>query len=235
VSYHLAPALVALRDEVNKRFPKRDKRSDGWIGDASHAARKSSHNPDYANGGAVRGLDIDIDDNDAGANLAQMVLDAAIGDHRVWYVIHKGKIWSRTHGWKARVYKGNPHTGHVHISLVENPRVWADKSRWLTAPKLWHWNPSVVSDLPLIQEQFHIEQGAVKSKRKRYHGVAAIQNALNVKYLKKGQKLTVDGWVGPATLKAWRSFESSHKGTGWKGTPDMVSLRELQIAYRFKE
>lgn len=239
MSYYLVPSLVALRDEVNKRFPKRDKSSDGWIGDPSHAARVSSHNPDYSHGGAVRALDIDIDDNDPTENLAQLVLDATIGDHRVWYVIHKGKIWSRTYGWRARAYIGNPHTGHVHVSVTEEPGRWTDRSRWLDPekPNGWAWNPEVVSDLPLIQEQFHIAQGAVKAERKRYHGVAAIQNALNVKWLKpRGEQLLVrDGWVGPATLRAWRAFESAHKGTGWKGTPDMVSLRELQIAYRFKE
>ena len=52
---------VTLRDQVNKRFPKRKKDSDGWIGDAQHAARgdQSDHNPD-ANGW-VHAIDIDKD------------------------------------------------------------------------------------------------------------------------------------------------------------------------------
>lgn len=233
MSYYLAPSLVALRNEINARYPKRDKSSDGWIGDTSHAARKSSHNPDYANGGAVRGLDIDIDDNDPSRDLAQQVLDATIGDRRVWYVIHKGKLWSRTYDWRARDYAGNPHNGHVHISLREIPGQWTDTGRWLNPEKsAWRWNPAVVSELAKIQEQFQIAAGVRKGERKRYHGVAAIQNALNVK---AGADLPVDGWVGPDTLAAWKAYEKKAGGTGRLTTPDMKALgpNGLQIAYRF--
>ena len=228
---YLVPSLVALRDEVNARFPDRDKRSDGWIGDDSHATRTSSHNP--TDSGAVRGLDLDIDDNDAGRSLAQQVLDATIGDHRVWYVIHKGKIWSSTYGWRARAYTGNPHDGHIHISVLENLSAWRDTSRWLAPEKrVWQWNPDVVSELAKIQEQFQIAAGFRKGERKRYHGVAAIQNALNVK---AGADLDVNGWVDPETLAAWKAYEKKAGGTGRLTTPDMKALgpNGLQIAYRF--
>lgn len=228
---YLVPSLVALRDEVNARFPDRDKRSDGWIGDDSHATRTSSHNP--TDSGAVRGLDLDIDDNDAGRSLAQQVLDATIGDHRVWYVIHKGKIWSRTYGWRARAYKGNPHDGHIHVSVLENLSAWRDTSRWLAPEKrVWQWNPDVVSELAKIQEQFQIAAGFRKGEPKRYHGTAAIQNALNVK---AGADLDVNGWVDDDTLAAWKAYEKKAGGTGRLTTPDMKALgpNGLQIAYRF--
>lgn len=99
------------------------------------------------------------------------------------------------------------------------------------APASWKWNPDVVSDLAIIQNQFHIAQGAAKGEIKRYHGVAAIQNALNVK---AGEKLAVDGLCGAATVAAWKRWETKHPGTGWKSTPDMVSLKALGIAYRFE-
>ena len=95
----------------------------------------------------------------------------------------------------------------------------------------WKWNPDVVSNLAIVQNQFHIAQGAVKGEIKRYHGTAAIQNALNVK---AGEKLAVDGMCGPATVAAWKRWETKHPGTGWKSTPDMKSLAALQIAYRFE-
>src|SRR5690606_29069239 len=59
MSYYLAPSLVKLRDLINQNWPNRDKSSDGWIGDPSHQARKSDHNPDYSAGGVVRAIDVD--------------------------------------------------------------------------------------------------------------------------------------------------------------------------------
>lgn len=234
MSYYLVPALVKFRDELNARYPKRDKRSDGWIGDPSHAARPSSHNPDYSRGGAVRAIDIDVDDNDPNRNIRLEVINAAKGDPRVWYIISNGIIWSRTHGWKALRYTGdNPHTGHVHVSVVEDPAKWRDTSRWLDPEKsVWKWNPRVTSDLALVQQQFQIAAGVRKGARKRYHGVAAIQNALNVK---AGANLDVDGIVGPDTLTEMAKYERKHGGTGRATTPDPESLGAggLQILYRF--
>ena len=56
---YLAPSLVQLRNEINRRWPNRDKTSDGWIGDPAHQATKSDHNPDSK--GCVHALDIDKD------------------------------------------------------------------------------------------------------------------------------------------------------------------------------
>lgn len=123
MSFFLAPALVTLRDEVNARFPNRDKASDGWIGDASHQARPSDHNPCWScsgrSHGIVRALDIDISpDGRPNVDLRKRLLKVLIGDPRVWYVISNGIIYSRTHGWAARKYTGsNPHFAHVHVSL----------------------------------------------------------------------------------------------------------------------
>jgi len=48
---------VKLRDQVNRRWPRRDKASDGWIGDRAHSERISDHNPNKA--GVVHAIDID--------------------------------------------------------------------------------------------------------------------------------------------------------------------------------
>lgn len=127
---HLARSLVTLRHEVNALFPQRDKASDGWLGDTSHQTRPSSHNPNAQ--GVVRALDLDVDDNDPRRDLRALVLDAAIGDPRVWYVISNGVIYSRTRGFEPRPYPGpNGHFTHVHVSLRETPEAWNDSRPWL--------------------------------------------------------------------------------------------------------
>lgn len=110
MTYSLAASLAQLRSQINARWPGRDKGSDGWIGDASHSARKSDHNPDWAAGGVVRALDVDKD----GIN-PDAVTKCALGDNRVSYVIFQGEIWG---GSRWRPYAGaNRHDKHIHISI----------------------------------------------------------------------------------------------------------------------
>jgi hypothetical protein len=58
-NYYLAPSLVALRAELDAKWPRRDRSSDGWIGDAAHSSRASQHNPDWSSvpPGSVDALD----------------------------------------------------------------------------------------------------------------------------------------------------------------------------------
>ncbi|RAX50848.1 hypothetical protein DQ353_00145 [Arthrobacter sp. AQ5-05] len=110
MSYFLAPSLRTLRDQINSRWPNRDKGSDGWIGDPSHQARPSDHNPDWPDG-IVRALDVDKDGIDV-----EVLLKAVIGERRVAYVIWNRRIWTHAKGWQP--YSGpNGHTAHVHISI----------------------------------------------------------------------------------------------------------------------
>lgn len=110
---YLAPSLVDLRNEINAANPGRDKSSDGWIGDAAHAARVSDHNPDPLPNGVVRALDVDVD-----GCPPDHLIAVAIRDPRVEYVISRGKIYERGNGFKAKVYTGsNKHDKHTHISI----------------------------------------------------------------------------------------------------------------------
>jgi hypothetical protein len=116
---------VTLRNQVNKRWPKRDKRSDGWIGDKAHAGRQSDHNPDAR--GLVHALDIDadLDPKDPGAaqRLANQIVAYAAsgipGANRIKYVVFNDQIASGTYAnsmWKWRG-SGYGHFRHLHISF----------------------------------------------------------------------------------------------------------------------
>jgi murein L,D-transpeptidase YcbB/YkuD len=128
----VVPCLDEARDQLNARFPNRDKTSDGSIGDTRHQAGVSSHNPDrtgnpeYRDGDSkdeVRARDFDADLRDpAGVTMEQVVqLWVTLARRGVlwWvrYIIYKGRIWHKRDGFKTRVYTGsNPHDKHVHVN-----------------------------------------------------------------------------------------------------------------------
>jgi hypothetical protein len=127
--WYLAESLVALRSELDKRWPDRDRKSDGSVGDVSHQARVSDHNPDWRAGGVVRAIDIDKDGIDAPSVLSQLITDS-----RVEYVIHMRKIYSRIRNYAPAPYSGiNAHMEHIHVSLRHNKLAETDTSRWLYA------------------------------------------------------------------------------------------------------
>ena len=116
---------VTLRNQVNKRWPRRDKRSDGWIGDKAHAGRQSDHNPDAR--GLVHALDIDADldpkDPVAAQRLANQIVAYAAsgipGSNRIKYVVFNDQIASGTYAnsmWKWRG-SGYGHIHHIHVSF----------------------------------------------------------------------------------------------------------------------
>ena len=116
---------VTLRNQINKRWPKRDKRSDGWIGDKAHVSRQSDHNPDSR--GLVHALDndADLDPKDPGAaqRLANQIVAYAAsgipGANRIKYVVFNDQIASGTYAnsmWKWRG-SGYGHMHHIHVSF----------------------------------------------------------------------------------------------------------------------
>lgn len=131
----LAPSLANLRSEINARWPNRDKRSDGWIGDADHKTRVSDHNPDSR--GIVHAIDIDKDGIDP-----TFVISRCLRDN--WptkYVIYNRRIWQFTNGdWRSTPYNGkNPHTDHIHVSIKSGTTWEASK---------WHWGIATVDPEP---------------------------------------------------------------------------------------
>lgn len=131
-SYYLCAAGVTLRNQINRKWPRRDKASDGWIGDASHQADPTSnHNPDWTSTppGVVRAIDVDSDLNVRTGNhalatqLAEELRELAKSrEHtRISYIIWQRRICSDRDNWAWRPYTGqDPHTNHIHISFKPN-------------------------------------------------------------------------------------------------------------------
>ena len=132
----LCKAGQQLREMIDDAFPDRDRRSDGWIGDAAHSNRKSDHNPDKANG-IVRAIDVDKDldsRSSTGAYLADQIRECAKKDKRISYVIYAGKIASAKSFWRFRPYSGiNSHHAHIHISFTKKGD---ENGSWFEIPML---------------------------------------------------------------------------------------------------
>ena len=128
MSWHLAPSLVQFRAEVDKKWPKRSKKSDGTVGNTSHAARKSDHNPNSRN--SVNAIDITY----PGVN--PDVVIAAVKKHpSAAYVIFNRHIYSATDGWVKKPYTGvSPHTTHLHISIKQSVKAENSTVKWFTTP-----------------------------------------------------------------------------------------------------
>lgn len=231
MSYFLAPALVQLRSECDKMFPQRDRSSDGWIGDASHAARPSDHNPCWScsgrANGIVRAVDIDISPDGRGdKDLRAEIIKAAVSDPRTYYVISNWIIYSRTYGFAARRYTGtNGHTAHVHVSLNGvngvNPEGNFSTARWFDRAKPL---PRKTIDLSVLREQMLIALGEERGDLRFAHAVRFTQMALNKKV---NAGLRTDGYAGEATLNAWGQFEIGRDGRGRPRIPDHKSLSLL--------
>ena len=127
--WKLAASLCVLEDQVNAKYPGRNKLSDGSIGDLAHSQRNSDHN---VRNGYCHAIDLTHDPQNgfSSEKFAQALLDAQ--DPRLAYVISNRKIGSGPTGpqpGKWRTYKGsNAHDHHCHISVNElgetNIRPW---------------------------------------------------------------------------------------------------------------
>ncbi|GAA2516605.1 hypothetical protein [Winogradskya humida] len=141
----LVPCLVSLRNEFNKLAPSRDKASDGSIGDTSHAAGSSDHNPDETGNtpsedsdriNEVHAIDVDTDLKKTGWDM-QRCVDIIVDNHRagrdnrLQNVIYNRRIASASWGWTWRDYTGvSPHTEHAHFSARYTTAQENDQSPW---------------------------------------------------------------------------------------------------------
>lgn len=132
MTWLVVAALDEARDQLNARFPNRDKTSDGSIGDLDHQSGSSSHNPDrtgnpeFRDGDAkdeVRARDFDADLRDPSGVTMEMVVQHWVSlarQGKLWWVryfIFNRRIWHKRDGYVTREYTGNnDHSKHVHVN-----------------------------------------------------------------------------------------------------------------------
>lgn len=195
--YLCAPG-VTLRDQINTRWPERDRSSDGWIGDVAHAARVSDHNPDED--GIVHAIDIDEDllgksspNPDIANDLAQQIVDCGRTDPRLAYVIFEGRIASRARGWNWRRYSGtNAHEGHIHVSFTRG------------AAGAHPFAIALLGVLPVRELARGAAGPEVVALQQR---LAALANQFGLPGFHPGAP---DGRFGPATDRALRAIQAAY-------------------------
>lgn len=195
MAWRLARGLITLRDQVNAKWPKRSKDSDGSIGDTSHSARHSDHNPDAD--GVVHAIDITHDPKGGFDSYAFADMLLHKQDPRLSYVISNRRIGSGPAG-KApgawRPYTGiNPHDHHVHVSIVAGQL--ADS----VLP--WDIDGTVAPSSEVIAAQ--LRQVNMPTLRRGAHGP-------EVERLQKAIGAPVDGIFGGRTMDRLREFQSTH-------------------------
>lgn len=187
-----APSLRRLRDTVNRRWPNRDKSSDGWIGDPAHQARQSAHNPDPRTG-VVRARDLDKD-----GIVMPVVIASGILHPSTRYIIFNRRIYRSQDRFRPRSYDGsNPHTGHGHfeiwatVSAENNPAAWQliDGFKW---PELRKGNTG--HDVKQLQALLNGHGASVVVDSVFGDGTDAAVRAFQTR-----RGLSVDGLVGPRT------------------------------------
>jgi hypothetical protein len=141
MTWRVAKSLDKLRSQVNAQWPKRDKSSDGTIGDERHQASTSDHNPWVKDGkmGVVTGMDITNDPTGGPVSNDLAETLKASRDPRIKYIISNARICSGDAGpspWVWRKYSGaNAHRHHVHISVKSEKSSYDSVRAWALEPK----------------------------------------------------------------------------------------------------
>lgn len=136
--WRTAQALLVLLDQVNRRYPGRNKASDGTIGDLAHQGTNSDHNPHVLDGGMGVVTALDLTHDPAHGCDAHALADALVAsrDTRIKYIIWNRRIVSFTSiggepAWTWRPYTGaNPHNHHMHVSARPEKANYDSTAAW---------------------------------------------------------------------------------------------------------
>ena len=215
----LCAAGITLRDQVNKKWASREKASDGWIGDAAHAARDgwgtngkgSYHNPDPK--GVVHA--IDLDEGFLGKGKGQKVAKefaeqlaaycrAGKDGGRIAHIVYEGQVASATaNNWNFRG-SGYGHFHHIHISFTN--KADSDGSKFdlpifKAEPDKKPVPPKPVNRVPAYPGRTKLQYGAKNNE----------VNILQKQLIKMGFSIPngPTGYYGDQTVAAVKKFYAS--------------------------
>lgn len=218
MGWRLAKSLVTLRDQLNNVYPNRSKASDGTIGDSSHAASSSDHNPNAQ--GVVCAFDITHDPAN-GFDAGKFVEIQRANPHpNLKYMIFNGRIYSRIYGWTSRPSSG--HYKHVHVSVG----VGRDGKSVQPYDDTIAWN---INSQPIQQESAGVK---VKATDIEYVTVK-VQTGSNgagykdIQLSKDGLTVVGHGWVGSSSKGlacAVQSLGGSKYRIGVEGAPGAFEI-----------
>jgi hypothetical protein len=217
MAWRVAKSLLKIREQFNQMSPRRNKSSDGTIGDAKHASRSSDHNPWVKDGktGVVTAIDITHDPSNGVDNGKICEMLRVNRDPRIKYVISNGRIFSSIQRpWEWRKYTGsNPHRSHFHISVHSQKVHYDNANTWALGPA----STTIAADPDDPKERPILRRGSTGEL------VSEVQTLLN---------LTVDGQFGPATEEAVTIFQKKAKlpVTDWGavGTMTWTALDKIE-------
>lgn len=194
-----ARPLRQLRDTVNRRWPDRDKTSDGWIGDAAHQARQSAHNPDPKTG-IVRARDLDKD-----GIVMPVVLASGMLHTSIRYMIFNRRIFRSQDRFRPRIYDGdNPHAGHGHFQIWASVAAENNMAGWQLIGG-FSWPELAVgasgADVKALQALLNGHGAALV-----VDGNFGANTDTAVRGFQTRRGLKVDGLAGPKTQAALASY-----------------------------
>lgn len=220
MAYRIAKSLDQMRSQVNFHAPSRSKASDGWIGDAKHAATTSDHNPWVKDGktGIVTALDV-THDPAKGIDTWKLADHLRIKrDPRIKYVISNGRIFSSIVApWTWRKYSGsNPHRSHIHVSVHSTKNHYDKETQWDLGLGAGATPPSppapddpasrpVLRKGPPYTNNEHVKQVQRVLMIELVDGLFGDQTDREVRAFQRARNLLVDGVVGPQT---WEQLDT---------------------------
>lgn len=230
MAWRLAESLAQLRAQLDAQFPRRDRTSDGSIGDAAHASRSSDHNAWVKDGrmGVVTALDVDRDiaPNYSAADLAEELRKSR--DPRIKYIISMARIASSypaggKAAWEWRTYTGsNAHKEHMHLSVNSDKRLYDSETPWpvgKTTKQIEVVTPPVTTPTVPIPEAEIETRRAILKLGSAGEDVGYLQRMLG--------KLEDDNDFGPLTEARVKEFQKMY-GLPQSGVVDAASWAAIE-------